>query len=103
MLDKDGNVKMTANRIGDYTNEHHESHKDSIAANAVNISCDSKLSLETQHKRMSHLNSKDLITANNNRALKGICIKKSDKEKECEIYLKGKMTRLPLPVILAWS
>jgi len=106
VLDKDGKVKMTTNRIGDlyinlYINEYHESQKDLVAVNAVNISRDSKLLFEAWHKRMGHLNSKDLITTSNNGALKDICIKKSDKEKGCKTCLKKKMTRFSL--ILARS
>jgi len=97
VLDKNGNIRMTANRMKNlyYVDD---SNKSSVVARVADTSSSSRLSLETWHKRMGHLNVKDLVTACNNGVLRGIGIKQPNEEMQCETCLKGKMTKLSFPI-----
>ena len=99
ILNKNGEMKMVANRHKNlyYIEECCQPLENREVANTMNTSHASELSLRTWHRRTDHLNVRDLIAACNNHVLEDVSIEKSNEELYCEVYLKGKMTRLPFP------
>lgn len=55
------------------------------------------ISIETWHRRMGHLNIKDLVESHRKGNILGIDIKYSNEDLHCETCIRGKMNRIPFP------
>lgn len=97
IIGKDGNVKLTANRVGElyYVPEQEDNSECNV------IEGDTRKgrpqSLELWHRRLGHLNKHDLKEAWKKGTIKGLNISKIQDEFECEVCILGKMTKLPFP------
>lgn len=54
-------------------------------------------SIQVWHRRMGHLNIKDLLECNRNGRVRGMCLKYHDSNYECDTCLHGKMSKIPFP------
>lgn len=94
----DKNVKLVADRVGDlyYVRE----FKTAECRNISNMTHKAQKQLETLktwHRRLGHINVQDLCTADRNKAVLGVNLEKNESKLECEICIRGKMTRTPFP------
>lgn len=97
VIDKEGNIALIADRIKDlyYLREAKSECNSAIERNeAYN-------SFELWHRRMGHLNVRDLAHGVRNGNLKGIDLGVPKNELDCEICIRGKMTRTPFPTTSA--
>lgn len=87
--DKKGTVVFKATRKNDlYYINFNVSEK-------VNITTENNTNIMKWHKKLGHLNEADMKAAFKKGLLKGLEIKSNEKLNDCEICIKGKMTRLP--------
>ncbi|GJQ75230.1 hypothetical protein Trydic_g9830 [Trypoxylus dichotomus] len=93
VLDKDSNVKLVTDRIGDlYYAREYKKDSSAFATNQSN-------NLELWHRRLGHLNYRDLVEGIRKGVIQGIKLKPTDEEYElnCDIRCKGKLTKQPFP------
>lgn len=95
VLNRNGDIKLVADRIGGlyYAREikdKSDSKPSCALSTSVNLS-----DLELWHRRLGHVNARDLIEAKRHGTINGL--KFDAKEFTCETCLKGKMTRAPFP------
>lgn len=93
IIDPNGHVKLLADRVGNlfFVRE----LKPLPGASAYNSRHDT--SLETWHRRLGHLNFKDLVESVKNGVIQGPNIVKTTENPTCDVCCKGKMTRAPFP------
>ena len=94
----DGNIKAIADRTGDlyYVREIKQESCEKASETLRDTEKSSK-NLKVWHRRLGHLNVQDLRKADQNKAVLGVDLGKSECKLECEICLRGKMTRTPFP------
>ena len=51
--------------------------------------------LQIWHRRMGHVNFRDLVNASKTRAIHGVILQEKTEDVSCEVCFKGKMTRPP--------
>lgn len=96
VVDRSGNVKLCANRIG---NLYFLSERERAACNRVSddVSNASK-DLMIWHRQLGHLNALDIVNSQRNKTVRGLDFGKCNEKLECEICIQGKMTRTPFPM-----
>ena len=94
----DGNIKVIADCAGDlyYVREIKQESCGKVSETLRDTEKSSK-NLNILHRRLGHLNVQDLHKADQNKAVLGAGLEKSESKLECEICLRGKMTRTPFP------
>lgn len=94
IMDLEGNIKLKAERRGDlyYIIQGHKA-----TGTAGVVEDKANIELLKWHCRMGHLNARDLIQVINQSTKSKISSKQSMGLSECEVCLRGKMTRLPFP------
>ncbi|KMQ84505.1 retrovirus-related pol polyprotein from transposon tnt 1-94, partial [Lasius niger] len=85
----DGSIKMMANRIG---NLYYIRNADKKAQAASENQDRGKLAL--WHRRMGHLNVRDLVEMTKKRSISGVSIKHANNLPPCDTCMKGKLTQL---------
>ena len=95
IVDKNGDVLLVADRIdGLYYIQAKRCIANSVA-NKATISNEELLNL--WHRRMGHLNIKDLVTATQKETIRGIDMNKSVEGVSCDVCIQGKMSRASFP------
>lgn len=91
VLGTDGSTKMVADRIGDlyYMRGGEE------AQTAVDDG--NRMELELWHKRMGHLNARDLVEMSTKHRVSGLNLGSARGLPPCEVCMKGKLTALQFP------
>lgn len=100
VVDDHGNVKTIADRVGNlYFIHENDEHVQNVenSSNALQSEQPRKSLAETWHRRLGHLNYKDMYAALKEDRIRGIKIPESNDNIQCEICLKGKMTATPIP------
>lgn len=85
-------IEIKANRVGDL---YFVDEVQNPTCNSVNDN--SYKELEKWHRRMGHINVKDLLVASKKGIIRGINLKNTNYNFRCDICFRGKMTRTPLP------
>ena len=95
VVNPSGNVELHADRIGDlyYIREHDE--RQSVCS--ATCAKPSSVSLELIHRRFGHADMRNITDAVNKHAISGIEIKSPSTAPNCDVCLKGKMTRAAFP------
>jgi len=93
--DSRGIVKLVADHVDELyyirgTTYSRSSNVRETAYNSVNVQ-----SLETWHRRLGHLNERYLLEAVRDQSIGGIKLKTPKESLNCDICLRGKMTRAP--------
>lgn len=101
VIAKDGSVKLIANRVGDlyFVKECGPMEKDTISNyKGINM-CSDKDQFQLWHRRLGHLNVKDMVNAQRNKTILGLKfnIKATNQNLNCDTCFKGKMSRIPFP------
>lgn len=91
VINKNNKVVMRANRIGNlyYVNKCNNS--------ANNIEVQQESAINEWHKRLGHVNERDLKTMVKNGLVHGLQLKDNEKLSECEICVREKQTSKPFP------
>lgn len=94
VLDENGEIVMHAERMGDlyYILEHEAS-----AHLASSSQSPSLVELDVLHRRLGHANIPDIVNAVKKQTIIGVQLKKPVNKLDCDICLKGKMSRSPFP------
>lgn len=97
-MDTDGDVKLKANRVGDlyYVYEKSTEHCKAVT-NEFSTPPKMPGTLMSWHRRLGHLNIKDLLDVERNETVLGIKIEPHTGEIQCDTCIHGKMTRAPFP------
>lgn len=99
VVGQDGRTKLMAHRVGDlYLVREQEQYSYCVTSSNEKNSSKSSSALEVWHRRLGHLNVKDLLTIyGRNETLQSLNLGKYKGDLKCEICLRGKMTRIPFP------
>lgn len=95
IVDQNGNVKMKAEKFeGLYF-----IHKDQQQTCKILSTTNNKApkDIMTWHRRLGHLNFKDMLGAQRRGNLRGFDFTQTTKALECDVCIEGKMTRAPFP------
>lgn len=98
VIGSDGKIKVTANRVGDLyyicESKQEPCRKSLETANSSEVESSN---LIAWHRRLGHLNVSDLRKAQRDNVIIGLDVKEFGNNFECEVCLRGKMTRTPFP------
>ena len=95
VVDHNGKIKMIAEKInGLYFVREEQDHECRISSESSRKSSDT---IMTWHRRLGHLNFKDLINAQRSGILEGLNFGQVEGKLECDICVQGKMTRTTFP------
>lgn len=94
IMDSEGNVRLCAKRIGDlyFLNDERESSNTAAIASSKHA-----LDLETWHRRLGHVNVRDISIAKRDGKITGIDFDNPRYDLNCDVCSKAKMTRTPFP------
>lgn len=95
VLDPEGNVRLLAYRTSNLY--YISAHEQAACKRISEPSSNAMESLKTWHRRLGHLNTSDIIKGARDRAMQGLDVGNSSEKFECEICIRGKMTRAPFP------
>lgn len=96
IVDKDGDTILVADRRNGlyYIREENVEHS---ANTEVVEGTKAKNATEEWHRKMGHLNVRDLVECDRNGMVQGMNLGKIQEDFDCEICIRGKMTRTPFP------
>lgn len=99
VIDEDGQLRLKADRIGDlYYARQKDSSKNGNRNGSKTSTCSYANDFKSWHRRLGHLNVRDMKEAIRNGTIRGLELSEIPKEQfECEICEKGKMSRTPFP------
>lgn len=95
VIDRQGATELEASRIDRLY--YMQENKRECQSAAVVDGKSSRAPVEDWHRRMGHLNLKDLSTSYHNRTVLGMDIVDSERDFKCEVCARGKMTRSSFP------
>jgi len=93
VIDKAGNTALIAERIDNL----YFLREVNARCNAAIASARSKDAFNLWHRRMGHVNARDLMECARGKHVRGIKVNVLPNDFECEVCLRGKMTRTPFP------
>lgn len=94
ILNENGQVELYADRVGDlyYVRQFIE---DARAASSHQEQI--KISIEELHKRFGYANVRDILNAVRKDVVSGVQLEDSGTKLDCDVCLKGKMSKTPFP------
>lgn len=98
IVGQDGSIKLLAKRVGDLYLVREEGRQSRcLASRDAKYSTNSPSALEVWHRRLGHLNVKDLTMGGRTGAMRGLSLGDCNGDLKCDICCRGKMTRTPFP------
>jgi len=99
----DGSVKLT-DRVGDLYDVRENSRKHcKIATDTESTSSNTQKTLMSWHRLLEHINFKNFLDAERNGTIFEIKIGQRDSRTQCDICIRGKMTRTFFPKKSNWN
>ncbi|KAK2578748.1 hypothetical protein KPH14_012274 [Odynerus spinipes] len=96
ITDSDGNTKVVASCVGGLYYVREKSRGECNTTSEQD-SLNTSGTLMTWHRRLGHVNAKDLLDAVRGKIIRGVDLPIRETELEYEICIRGKMTRTPFP------